>query len=45
MKRSQDVDFDALFDSLNTGSPTAGDEGQATSSDVDDAWDDEDDKD
>jgi hypothetical protein len=42
MKRSQDVDFDALFDSLNTGSPLAGDDDRPTSSEVDDDWDDED---
>jgi hypothetical protein len=40
MKRSHDVDFDALFDSLNTG---PGDDADRPSSDLDDEWDDDDD--
>jgi hypothetical protein len=45
MKRSQDVDFDALFDSLNTGDspvePRAEDD-DAPADPVDDDWDDDD---
>jgi hypothetical protein len=43
MKRSQDVDFDALFDSLRTDDSDGEEGDQAGSSPVDDDWDDEDD--
>jgi hypothetical protein len=44
MKRSHDVDFDALFDSLDTGPSTGDDDRPATeASDSDEEWDDEDD--
>jgi hypothetical protein len=41
MKRSQDVDFDALFDSLNTGSGP-GDGAPSSELDDEDDWDDDD---
>jgi hypothetical protein len=41
MKRSHDVDFDALFDSLNTGASTPEDDD--ASSELDEDWDEEDD--
>jgi hypothetical protein len=44
MKRSHDVDFDALFDSLDTGSSSHEDD-ESPSSELDDEWDDEDDED
>jgi hypothetical protein len=42
MKRSHDVDFDALFDSLNTGSGP-GDDGSSSELDDEDDWDDDED--
>jgi hypothetical protein len=46
MKRSQDVDFDALFDSLRpdeSDGDEVDDDDRAVSSELDDDWDDEDD--
>ena len=42
MKRSQDVDFDALFDSLNTGESTWSDDDESPAADADDEVDDDD---
>jgi hypothetical protein len=45
MKRSHDVDFDALFDSLNTGTGAADDDDRTLADVDDDDLDDEDDED
>jgi hypothetical protein len=42
MKRSQDVDFDALFDSLNTGESARQDDDDDSSVETDDEFDDDD---
>jgi hypothetical protein len=44
MKRSQDVDFDALFDSLRTEDDDASGPAEDWDDSVDDDWDDHDDE-